>query len=71
MNQKKNAIGYESLGIDLPEEIKLASGDALFQYLVDRLKDFLAHSTRIPQVVRYRVTKLTGNGTTPPLQRGA
>jgi len=51
MNQKKNAIGYESLGIDLPEEIKIASGDALFQYLVDRLKDFLAHSTRIPQVI--------------------
>ena len=50
MSSKKNAIGYESLEIDLPEEIKTSSGDALFQYLVDRLKDFFALSTRTPQV---------------------
>jgi len=37
------------LEIDLPEEFKTYSGEQFFQYLADRLKEFLALSRRVPQ----------------------
>jgi len=49
ITNKKNSIAYEGLEIDLPAGIKTGSGEQLFQYIVDRLGDFLSISSRVPQ----------------------
>lgn len=48
ISNKKNSIAYEALEIDLPPGIKTGSGEQLFQYIADRLKDFLTISSRLP-----------------------
>jgi len=49
MDSMKGSIAYESLEVDLPDEFKTYNGDQFFQYLVDRLKDFLSYSKKVPQ----------------------
>jgi hypothetical protein len=50
-DKSKEPIAYQCLLVDFPDEFRTYSADNFFQYLVERLKDFLSFSKRVPQVV--------------------
>jgi len=48
-DKSKEPIAYQCLLVDFPDEFRTYSADNFFQYLVERLKDFLSFSKRVPQ----------------------
>lgn len=48
-DSRRDPIAYESMWLEIGNDVKRGSGEQLFQFLVDALKQFIKHSGRVPE----------------------